>query len=290
MLRRKKLKGFSLYDFVICLFVLAFAVLCILPFWYTFTYSITPYADYLKNPVSLIPRNVTLEAYAEALRFPLLTTGFINSIFIVVAGSVLQVLVLVMTAYPLTKKNLKGTKAVMLLYIFTMFFSGGIIPEYFVMQKLHLINSLWALILSSVNGAYSIILMKNFLSSISESLTEAATIDGANDFQTLFHIVLPLSKPAVATMFLMYAVVNCNEFFKAIIYTTKRSVWPLQLVLREMILEGNMSEMMAANERTVFPFSLQMATVMLSIVPIICMYPFLQRYFVSGLTMGAVKE
>ena len=272
MLRRKKLKGFSLYDFVICLFVLAFAVLCILPFWYTFTYSITPYADFLKNPVSLIPRNVTLEAYAEALRFPLLTTGFINSIFIVVAGSVLQVLVLVMTAYPLTKKNLKGTKAVMLLYIFTMF------------------NSLWALILSSVNGAYSIILMKNFLSSISESLTEAATIDGANDFQTLFHIVLPLSKPAVATMFLMYAVVNWNEFFKAIIYTTKRSVWPLQLVLREMILEGNMSEMMAANERTVFPFSLQMATVMLSIVPIICMYPFLQRYFVSGLTMGAVKE
>ena len=158
------------------------------------------------------------------------------------------------------------------------------------MQKLHLINSLWALILSSVNGAYSIILMKNFLSSISESLTEAATIDGANDFQTLFHIVLPLSKPAIATMFLMYAVVNWNEFFKAIIYTTKRSVWPLQLVLREMILEGNMSEMMAANERTVFPFSLQMATVMLSISPIICMYPFLQRYFVSGLTMGAVKE
>ena len=97
MVKRKKLKGFSMYDFVICLFVLVFAILCILPFWYTFTYSITPYADYLKNPVSLMPRNVTMEAYAEALGFPLLTTGFINSIFIVLVGSVLQVLVLVMT-------------------------------------------------------------------------------------------------------------------------------------------------------------------------------------------------
>lgn len=289
-MRRQKLKRATAYDFVICAVVLMFALLCMIPFWYTFTYSITPYGDYLKNPASLIPRNVTLEAYIEAIRFPLLHSGFRNSVFVVTVGSLLQVLILLMTAYPLTKKNLKGAKAIMLMYVFTMFFTGGIIPDYFVMRKLGLINSLWSLILSSVNGAYSVVLMKNFLSSIPESLTEAATIDGANEFQVLFRIVLPLSRPAIATMFLMYAVVNWNEFFKAIIYTTERKVWPLQLVLREMILEGNMSEMMAMNERAVFPFSLQMATVTLSILPIVCMYPFLQRYFVSGLTMGAVKE
>ena len=282
--------NFSLLDIIVYSVLTVFTFICFVPFLYTFTYSLTPYSEYLRNPINLLPRNINFEAYKQVLNFHLIRTGFLNSVFIVIIGAIIQIILLVMTAYPLTKKRFKGGKLITYLFIFTMLFNGGIIPEYYVIRNLKLINSLWALILTSLIGAYSLILMKNFFSTIPESLCEAATIDGANDFLILFRIVLPLSLPALATLLLFYSVNTWNDFFRAIVYTTKRELWPLQLVLREMIINGSITEMNNSGDPTaVFPFNLQMATVMVSIVPIICLYPFLQKYFVKGMALGAVK-
>lgn len=271
-------------------FITVFALICLVPFWYTFVYSITPYGEYLKAPTNLLPRSVNLDAYREVLKFDLIRSGFKNTVFITAVGTVLHVLLLLMTAYPLTKPNLKGGRVIMFLYVFTMYFSGGIIPDYFLMRNLHLLNSPWSLILGGINGAYSLILMRNFLRAIPPSLEEAAVIDGANEFHVLLKIIVPLSLPAIATLALFHAVGAWNEFFRSIIYMTKREGWPLQLVLREMVIENNQFIDLHEESRKVFPFNIKMATIMVSVLPIICLYPFLQRYFITGLTLGAVKE
>jgi ABC-type sugar transport system, permease component len=283
-------KKFSMVSALIYIFLAIFAFLCIIPIWYTFVYSITPYSEYLKNPTSLLPRAVNLDAYAEVLKFDLIHSGMRNTIFITLVGTVLHLFLLLITAYPLSKSDLKGSRFFMFLFVFTMYFSGGIIPDYFLMRNLGLLNSLWSLILSSVNGAYSLILMRTFLKSIPPSLEEAATIDGANDFTVLFKIIIPLSLPSIATLALFHAVGAWNEFFRSIIYMTKRQGWPLQLVLRELVIENNQFVEMQDEARSIFPFNIKMATIIISVLPIICLYPFLQKYFITGLTLGAVKE
>ena len=284
------MKRFTLSNTIICFLLIVFALLCLVPIWYTFVYSITPYSEYLKNPTSLVPRNINFNAYAEVLKFDLIHSGMRNTVFITVVGTVLHLFLLLITAYPLSKSDLKGSRFFMFLFVFTMYFSGGIIPDYFLMRNLGLLNSLWSLILSSVNGAYSLILMRTFLKSIPPSLEEAATIDGANEFTTLFKIIIPLSLPSIATLALFYAVGAWNEFFRSIIYMTKRDGWPLQLVLRELVIENNPFMEMQDEARSIFPFNIKMATIMISVLPIICLYPFLQKYFITGLTLGAVKE
>ncbi len=270
-----------------------FAIICVLPFLYVIVYSISPYSDYLKNPFSLIPTNITFEAYEKALNYRYLWTGYRNTIFISMFGTVCSMILLVLTAYPLSKNDFKGRKFIMLLWVITMFFGGGMIPNYILMRNLGLLNNLWSIILPGLLGAYNIILMINYIQGLPDSIEEAALIDGANDAHVLFRIVLPLCLPILATLGLFTVVGYWNTYFNAIIYLTKRENWPLQLVLREIVFESAANEMqqgLSSEPRITQPFTLKMSSIVLATLPIMLVYPFLQKYFMTGLVLGGVKE
>ena len=271
---------------VVCLFALA----CFIPFLLVVIYSFTPYDLYLKNHFDFFPERLTLDAYRMVIKYKYIWTGYRNTIFITLMGTALSMVLLVLTAYPLSKRDLKGRNVMMTLWIITMFFSGGMIPNYFLIRSLGLLNSLWSMILPGVLGCYNLVLMKNYIRGLPESLEEAARIDGANDLVVLLRIVLPLCKPILATLALFTAVGYWNSYFNAIIYITKRPQWPLQLVLRELLFESAANEVAAMDERVSTPFLLKMASIVVASVPIMCVYPLLQKYFMTGLVLCGVKE
>lgn len=271
-----------------------FALVCFLPFLLVIVYSFTPYDLYLQNHFNFFPERTTLDAYRMVLDYPYIWSGYKNTLFIAAVGTTLSMILLVLTAYPLTKKDLKGRKLLMMLWIVTMFFSGGMIPDYFLIRSMKLLNTQWALILPGLLGCYNLILMRNYIEGLPDALEEAALIDGANDIQVLVRIVLPLCLPILATLGLFTIVGFWNSYFSAIMYMTKRNMWPLQLVLREIIFEGSAAEMQAsgvvADDNITAPFLLRMASIVVATVPIMLVYPFLQKYFMSGLVLGGVKE
>ena len=284
--------GETFFDIVNYTIVTIFALLCIFPFVYVLGFSFTPYQDYLANPLRLIPENPNLQAYTQMFGMSLLRTGYRNTIIITVCGTALNLFLLCISAYPLSKKNLKGRSVIMSFIIFTMFFSGGMIPNYTLIRSLGFMNTYWALILPGAISTYNLILMRNFISGIPDSLEESAIIDGANEITVLFRIILPLCLPAIFTFLLFHAVGHWNAYFDSVLYMTRRAMWPIMLVLREMVSEGgNMARegMESDPERMAQPFTLQMAAIVITIVPILTVYPFVQRYFMKGLLLGSVK-
>ena len=272
------------------LIVGVFALLCFVPILLVVIYSFTPYDLYLKNHFDFFPSRLTLDAYRMVTNYRYIWTGYGNTLYITLFGSILSLIVLVLTGYPLSKRDLKGRNVYMTLWIITMFFSGGMIPNYFLIRTLGLLNNRWSLILPGLVSCYNLILMKNYIQGLPGSLEEAALIDGANDLMVLIRIVLPLSAPILATLGLFTAVGYWNSYFNAIMYMTKRANWPLQLVLRELLFESAVNEMTAMDERVSTPFLLKMASIVVATVPIMCIYPFLQKYFMTGLVLGGVKE
>jgi putative aldouronate transport system permease protein len=271
----------------------AFALLCFAPFLLVIIYSFTPYDLYLKNHFDFFPSRLTLDAYRMVAKYKYIWSGYRNTLYVALFGTALSMLLMVVTAYPLTRKDLRGNKVIMTLWIITMFFSGGMIPDYFLIRSLGLLNNLWSMILPGLLGCYNLILTRNYMESLPRSLEEAALIDGANDLQVLVRVVLPLCLPILATLGLFTIVGYWNSYFNAIIYLTKRTNWPLQLVLRELVFESGVNELrqgMAAEERATTPFLLKMASIVVATLPIMLVYPFLQKYFMTGLVLGGVKE
>lgn len=282
-------KVFSVFNYI---FLGLCAAVCIFPLFYVLSYSLTPYNEYLKNPLNLIPSRYTLSAYKDLLEFPLLRTGYFSTVFITVVGTFLNVTMLIITGYPLTKHYLKGRNFIMLMITFTMFFSGGMIPGYLLIRNLGLLDTYWALILPGACSAYNLILMRNFISSIPSSLEEAALIDGANELQILGRIIVPLCKPAIATFTLFHAVGHWNSYFGAILYINDRKKWPLMLIVREMVANSGTDMVQQSGillEDITQPFTLQMAIIIFTIIPILCVYPFVQKYFMKGMMIGSVK-
>ncbi len=277
------------------LIVTLFAVCCLAPFVYVFFTSFMTYEEYLANPLRIIPRAFSLEAYREILDYELIHSGALVSFTITIVGTALSVFLLVITAYPLSRSHLKGRKFLMGMILFTMFFNGGMIPNYLLVRNLGLYNTVWALILPECISAFNLILMKNFIhSSVPESLIEAAKIDGANDLRVLGSIVVPLMKPAIATMTIFHAVGYWNNYFSAAMYVSDRKLWPLTLVLRELVVENTdsvspVTAMLNSQARS-HPFTLKMAAIIIVIIPILLVYPFMQRYFVKGISLGSIKE
>ena len=292
---RKKIRssfGDKVFSVLNYAFLTLCALVCIFPLIYVFMYSITPYEDYLADPLRLIPPSVTLTAYKELLTFPLMKTGYFSTIFITVVGTSLNIFLLCITAYPLSKRNLKGRNVIMALITFTMFFNGGMIPNYLLIRNLNLLDTYWSLILPGAISAYNLILMRNFVAAIPSSLEEAAYIDGANEIQILWRVIVPLCKPAIATFTLFHAVGHWNAYFNSIMYISDRNKWPLMLIVREMVAESgtNMVHQSATTiENLAQPFTLKMAIIMFTIVPILCVYPFVQKYFMKGMLLGSVK-
>jgi putative aldouronate transport system permease protein len=238
------------------------------------------------------PLGFNVQAYGSVFSNPMIIKGYGNTLFVVVVGVLINLLLTSFGAYALSRRSLRYRKPLMLFIVFTMFFSGGLIPFYFTVKGVGLDNTLWALIIPQAVSAFNLILMRTAFEAIPDSLEESAKIDGANDMVVLFRIILPLSMPVVAVMMLYYGVAHWNSWFNALIFLQDRSLYPLQLVLREILLQGEASSMASgasADDAVTLSVTLKYATIMVATVPILLVYPFLQKYFVKGALVGAIK-
>lgn len=269
--------------------ILTLLAICVLfPLMYVVSVSLTPFSEVLKNGgFTVIPKKITFEAYALFLNTATIPRAYGVSLFVTIGGTLLNVLLTVLMAYPLSRKTLPGRSAILFLVLFTMMFSGGIIPTYLIVKETALLNTIWSMIIPTAVGTFSLLITKTFFENIPEALIEAARIDGAKEGRVLFGIVGPMSLPVIATISTFYGVMHWNEFFSAIMYITDTSLYPLQVVLRSILNASLTSEINM--EQTVPTTTLQMAGVVLTAVPVVAAYPFVQRYFTQGMLIGSVK-
>lgn len=273
--------------------LLAIAIILLLmlyPFAYVIFASLTPPGEALH--FGLIPSGWTLDAYRNVLSGRIIPRALMVSIGITAVGTVLSVAFTTMLAYGLTRtKEIPGSKATLYLVLFTMLFGAGLIPNFILVKELGLLNSYWSLILPTLISAFNMLVVRNFFMQIPQELIDSARIDGASDLQVFLKIMLPLSKAVVAVIALFYAVGYWNNFFSALIYIQDTSKWPIQLVLNTYAVQGNpISQIENPNAAgSMTPQSIQMAIVVLATVPILCIYPFAQRFFTKGVLTGAIK-
>ena len=279
-------------DWVIVFICVIIALVCLLPMINLLARSLSG-TDYLiKHQVYLLPKGLNFDAYATVLKDPKYIKAFVWTVFLTVVCTFLSLTMTTLCAYPLIFPALKGRKAINIFITITMFFNAGTIPNYLLMQKLNLLDNPLVLIIPGCLSVYNMIIMRSFLYGIPESLRESAEIDGASYFTILLKIYLPLSKPVLATLALFYAVGRWNGYSDALMYMKNKDYYPLQLLLYNILNNINQVEV-STQEGFSTPGlqdSLKAAIVMFSTIPILCIYPFLQKYFIQGVTLGAVKE
>lgn len=274
------------------IFLFLVGLMVVIPMLYTIAVSLTPYAETLRRGgIIFWPTKSTLEYYEYVLSSSSpVARAYLVTIVVTAAGTAASLLTTILASYALSRKYLPGRNMFMYLFFFTMLFNGGLVPTYLVVRNFGLVDKLTALIIPSLISVYNMIVMRSFFTSIPESLEESAKLDGCNDIGVLFRIVLPVSMPAVATIGLFYAVSKWNMFFDAMIYINNSKNYTLQVVLRQILV---MNEMDALNpERAVISppiLSLQMACTMIAVLPMMVVYPFVQRFFVKGVMIGSIK-
>jgi putative aldouronate transport system permease protein len=281
------------FDIFNIFFMIILIILMVYPFWHIVMYSISDVRLAMRGGLFLWPRGFSLETYRVVLKNPVVLSGFRVSVIVTVIGTAFATFFTATTAYPLSKKRMRGRTFFSLYVLFTMLFNGGMIPTYLLVKSLGLIDTLWALILPNAIHAWNIFVMRNFFATIPESLEESARIDGASDLLIFFKIILPLSKAVLATIGLFLAVGYWNDFFSTILYIQSRNKWALQAVLREIVTNTEMAMsrqgMSAVHRQTITTQSVIMANIVIVTVPIILVYPFVQKYFVKGVMIGSVK-
>jgi putative aldouronate transport system permease protein len=282
----------KIIDSCIILLVTAASFICLVPILHLVAVSLSSNAAILSNKVTVFPVEWSTLAYESVFKDAKMVSSLFFTILLVAVFTVVCMIMTICAAYPLTKKKLKGRDFFLILIVFTMFFSGGLIPEYLLVKSLKLTNTLWALVLPGMINAFYLIILKSFFSSIPEELEESARIDGSSHFGTLFRIVLPLSLPVLATLSLFYAVGRWNGFMDALFYITNQDLYPIQLKLYQLVISNQMSDATATEGMSAMapiPESLKAASIMFATIPILLVYPWLQRYFISGIMVGAVK-
>jgi len=287
--------GSRIFDIANYLIVTLIALTTIFPFIYIIGASFATEYEIATRPMFIIPQDVTTAAYEFIFSSNKILRGFGNSLFITVCGTAINLFFTVTMAYALSKSRLRGRNFFLNMVIVSMFFSGGMIPGYIVVANiLNLKNTYWSVLLPGAISAYNMMIVKNFFQGIPQELEESAAMDGCTDIGVLLRIVLPLSLPVLATFGLFYAVGHWNAYFGAMIYMkTAKEKWPLQVLLRELIIlsNGTAGDMNNLDPEFVQPpeQSVKMAVIVVSTVPIMCVYPFLQKYFVKGVMVGALK-
>lgn len=282
----------SLRDKVTLLAIYAVLSLCtvsvVFPLMYVLSVSVTPYSELLKQGGFLIvPRQITFEAYRVFLNDWTIPRAYYVTTFITVVGTAVNLVLTTSIAYPLSKRDLPGRSQLLFLIAFTLLFSGGIIPTYLIVKATGLIDSLWAMIVPGAIWTFNLLVMKTFFEGLPDELFEAARIDGAGEVRIMLRLAVPLSLPVMMTVGLFYAVGHWNEFYQGLMYMTSTKNYPLQVILRA-ILVNSMKPPMDAEE--VLPTkSLEMAAVVLTALPIVVVYPFVQRYFMQGMMIGSIK-
>jgi len=270
------------------------ALLCLYPFLYTLTISLSTAAEVSRPGLHLFPREISLLSYRMVLTNPDILTGYFNTILRTVLGTTITVVGCSIAAYPLARKEMPLRSLITFLIVFTMLFNGGMVPNYLLIQKLGLLNSIFALVIPTALSAFNIIIIKNFFQALPESLVESARIDGAGEWRILFQIYMPLSKPVLATVALWSSVYHWNAWFDALLYITDDSKQVLQTFLQRIVVESSTQLMeLGVTDTSVMQFApetIKAATIVVTILPIICVYPFIQKYFVKGVMLGGVKE
>ena len=282
---------FQVFNYIFLTFLM---IITIYPVIYVLFASISDSNALLAHSGLLFkPLGLNGAAYKAVVNNPNITTGYGVTLTVVVCGTILNVLMTSIAAFVLSRKNFPLNKVLLVLIVFTMYFSGGMIPRYlFINDTLGLGNSLWALMLPGLISTWNLMIMKTNFQALPDSLEESAKIDGANDITVLFRIILPLSKAIIAVMVLMYGVAHWNAWFDAMLFIRARSLYPLQIILREILISNSTDSMIASGaggDIEAIGESIKYATIVVSTVPILCVYPFIQKYFTKGVMIGAVK-
>ncbi|MCE4043962.1 MAG: carbohydrate ABC transporter permease [Lysinibacillus fusiformis] len=284
-------RAFTIFNYI---FLAIVAVVVLYPLIFVLSASLSNPEYVISGDLWLWPKEFTVEAYEKVFQNPDIINGFINTLKYTFFGTLLNIVMTICAAYPLSRKNLKGKGFIMAFMVFTMFFSGGLIPTYLLIRDLGMINTFWVMIIPNAVAVWNIIIMRTFFQSIPYELEESAMIDGAGNFRILWSIVLPLSLPVMAVMVLFYAVGHWNSYFQALIYLQDQDKFPLQLILRQILIQGQADDMIQATSESFLAQKLSVeglkyAVLIVANLPMLMLYPFLQRYFVKGVMIGSLK-
>lgn len=293
MNNRKKKSYISIGAVLNYTIITVLVLICIYPFINVLAYSLSSNNAIMSGEVTWFPVDIQLTAYQEILRKSQIWSAMKVSVLVTAAGTVLGLAMTICAAYALSKPRLKGLKVINGFILFTMYFSGGMIPTFLVVKELGMYDQLAALIIPSAMNVFNFIVMRTFFRGLPVELEEAAYLDGANDLKVLFKVVLPLSVPILATIGLFYAVSYWNEYFSSLIYIQSPGKYPLQLRLRQLLFAGELNQINGGAAEglgtQVMPEALKMASIIVSTIPILIVYPWLQKYFVKGVMIGSVK-
>ena len=293
--------GDRIFDIMNIILLCLVTFICIFPIYYTILASVSDPIQVLNGKVILLPKGFTIASYRNIFKNSEIWQGYLNSFVYTFLGTIINLAVTISCAYALSKKMLKGRNVIMLLFVFTMYFSGGIIPSYIWMKTLRITDTLWVMVLPGAMSVFNMIITRTFYqTSLPNELCEAAKIDGCSEFSIFFRIALPLSGAIIAVMTLYYAVGHWNSYFNALIYINNRELYPLQLVLRNiLIMNQNMQidpsmltsieEMAAVQKRRYLAETMKYSLIFVSSAPVLIAYPFVQKHFIKGVMIGAVK-
>ncbi len=288
--RKPQSTGSKIFSVINYILLTVIGFIMFYPMFYVFIVSISS-AEYInQGAISFWPKGINFEAYSRVFQNESIWIGYKNTILYTVVGTIINVVVTAMCAYPLSRKDFYGRGPITVLITLTMFFSGGMIPLYLVINGLNIMNTMWAVILPTTISTYNMIVMRTSFEAIPVSLIESAHLDGANDIKILAKIVLPLSKPIIATMVLFYAVTHWNSYFPAMLYLNDQSKYPVQVIMRDIVIEGDMAQAGdVSGIMNVVATNYKYAVIIISVIPILVVYPFIQKYFTKGVMIGAVK-
>ncbi|WP_376774425.1 carbohydrate ABC transporter permease [Paenibacillus eucommiae] len=276
--------------------ILSMTLLIVLyPLVFVLIASLSSPETVIRGEVWIWPKGFNLDAYSRVFQNKDIMSGYLNTIMYTIAGTAINLVMTVLAAYPLSRKDLKGRNVIVMFMMFTMFFSGGLIPTYMIIKNMGLINTFWAMVIPNAVSVFNIIIMRTFFQhTIPNEVQEAAVMDGCSNMNILVRVVLPLSMPIIAVMILFYGVGHWNAYFNALIYLSDRDKYPLQLILREILVQNQTQDMMDLNsesssQQALVAASIKYAVIIVTNVPVLLLYPFLQKYFVKGVMVGAIK-
>ncbi|MEI7027080.1 carbohydrate ABC transporter permease [Paenibacillus sp. y28] len=293
-MRIRKPWSARLFEVVNVLLLLVLVFVTLYPMYYIFIVSISDGSAVNRGLVKFWPQDMTLEAYAIIFKNKDIWNAYSNTLLYTSVGTAINVICSAMCAFALSRRDMYGRNVFIFMIAFTMFLSGGLIPTYLVVQKLGLIDTMWAMVLPPAINTFNMLIMKTFFEGIPVSLQESAFLDGANDFQILFRIILPLSMPIMATMVLFYAVHHWNSFFPALLYLNSKDMYPVQVLLRNIVIAGEFSDQSSeigsvGSSFRVVATNYKYAVIIITVLPILIVYPYLQKYFAKGVMIGALK-
>ncbi len=288
----------KIFDIINVIVMIILLVIFVWPLWFIVIASVSNPNEVWNGNVLLWPKGFTMAAYEAVIEYKNIWIGYRNTIFYTVVGTMINLVMTVCAAYPLSRKDFMPRNFFMFMFMLTMYFGGGLIPTYLIVNKLGMINTVWAMMIPGACSIYNVIITRTyFVNSIPGSLKDAAELDGANSFQYLVKVVLPLSKPIIAVITLYYAVGHWNDYFTALIYINKTGLMPLQSFLRDLLMSNKLtmgSSMGGLDAATVeakmqLSQTLKYSAIIVSTIPVLCIYPFIQKYFVKGVMIGSVK-